>query len=59
MNNPMLSKMEDISGRALAGETASYAGVAVKSMGLVALVAASAIATWSIISAPRKAAISP
>ena len=46
MNNPMLSKMEDISGRALAGETASYAGVAVKSLGLVALVAASAIATW-------------
>ena len=47
MNNPMLSKIEDVGGRALAGEMASYAGVAFKSIGLVALVVASAVATWS------------
>lgn len=44
MDNPMLSKIKDMS--EVYERPATYGGVAIKSIGLVAIVMASAIATW-------------
>ena len=46
LNNPMLSRLENGISRSALSETASYGGVAGKSIGLVVLVALSAITTW-------------
>lgn len=44
MANPVISKVKDIA--AYSSETATYTGVAFKSVGLVGIVTASALATW-------------
>ena len=46
MANPMISKVKEMSTYSNE-ETATYAGIAVKSFGLVALVAVAAITTWA------------
>ena len=46
MENPMISRLNDMARNAYASETASYMGVALKSFLLVAIVIASAFATW-------------
>ena len=46
MNNPMLSKVSRATDAVFSGEAASYSGIAIKSTGLVLIVAASAVITW-------------
>lgn len=46
MNNPMLAKVNNASEGVFSGEAASYSGIAIKSIGLVLIVAAAAVITW-------------
>ena len=46
LNNPMLSRMSRATDAVFSGEAASYSGIAIKSTGLVLIVAASAVTTW-------------
>ena len=46
MKNPMLAKVGSASESVFSGEAATYSGIAAKSIGLVLIVAASAVITW-------------